>query len=391
MIDKLKKQIQKTGYIKNRKIGGIIPSKYPKLYTDVINNTVVLNNGPVINQTFRARAIFIFKYDGQLNQIIKDNQLMVFNRKLDDFRLVSAEYVKDGWKNCKEKLYETNTVYNKIETINMLKKDNYYLMLFGKAKNRTLIKTNPKLYRSIYHHTSALDDYDKCSNSFYVRIQFLVKYNGEHKKIVCKTCGKKTSFNRKLDQFVDYCADCFPKYPSKKFFKYRYGKDWEIKYLKDKEHRKSLKTNSKSWFIKKYGEDIGLQKYYTYADKQIENLNKVTTKRYSKISQDLFWAIYERLSDEQKAKCYFKTLNFEKIIKDPAIGCYYFPDFVFDDKKIIEYDGIYWHNADKDQIRNNFYKKMGYNVLIITENEFDYKKKPVITIENCIDFLLNEN
>jgi very-short-patch-repair endonuclease len=87
---------------------------------------------------------------------------------------------------------------------------------------------------------------------------------------------------------------------------------------------------------------------------------------------------------------YFKELNYEMFIKDTTYGAFYFPDFVID-KKIIEYDGIYWHNIEKDNYRNDFYKKKGYDVLSITEKDFARSNKNITTVNKCVNFIRNEN
>ena len=54
-------------------------------------------------------------------------------------------YVKSGWNRIKSNLDEIKDVYSLNKTKQLLLEDNYYISLFGKAKNRTLIKDNPKL------------------------------------------------------------------------------------------------------------------------------------------------------------------------------------------------------------------------------------------------------
>jgi very-short-patch-repair endonuclease len=55
--------------------------------------------------------------------------------------------------------------------------------------------------------------------------------------------------------------------------------------------------------------------------------------------------------------------------------------------KIIEYNGNYWHNASKDNIRYSILKKMGYDMLIITSDEYNRNKKPKEIIDKCLKFL----
>jgi very-short-patch-repair endonuclease len=55
--------------------------------------------------------------------------------------------------------------------------------------------------------------------------------------------------------------------------------------------------------------------------------------------------------------------------------------------KIIEYNGVYWHDNAKDEIRYDVLKKMGYDVLVVTSDEYNRNKKPIKIIDNCIKFL----
>ena len=61
-------------------------------------------------------------------------------------------------------------------------------------------------------------------------------------------------------------------------------------------------------------------------------------------------------------------------------------------KKIIEFDGVYWHrnnpeNAKREKIRDEEINTNGYKVLHVSE--LDYKNNPNETIEKCLDFLIN--
>jgi len=117
--------------------------------------------------------------------------------------------VKRGWDNTKKYLLTITDRYSLEDTILKLKHNNYYKKLYGKAKNRTLIKTDPILYLSIYHHTSILEKTLisqktwKGSYNFKYRIKFLVEYNCNIENLKCE-CGKKytwTKFCRKCPSY----------------------------------------------------------------------------------------------------------------------------------------------------------------------------------------------
>lgn len=118
-------------------------------------------------------------------------------------------YVKSGWDRIKNKIDNISNVYSYEDTMRLLKKNDFYKTLFGRAKNRTLIKNDSVLYKSIYHYTEILEKEFKKQNSykgwynFAYRVKFLVEYNCDITKLRCK-CGKKLSWSK-------YCRFC-PEY-----------------------------------------------------------------------------------------------------------------------------------------------------------------------------------
>jgi hypothetical protein len=392
-LDKIKKEIEKTGYFyKNYIIYGF-PKKHKKLYLDIKKITSDLDNTLSVNNTLRARFIFIIKYNCDILKITGQKGVFAFNKKIDDFIDRDVNYTKTGWYKIKENLCKIKDVYDKSTTINLLKNNDFYKSLFGRGKNRFLIKSDPKLYNSIYYHTSSIDDYNISSNSFRIRIIFLIKHLGDYNKILCKKCGKPTSFNFYIKDFTELCINCFNdskvKYPTVGYFQKKYGDDWKIFYEQDRDKIKSIKVNSKKWFIKKYGDKDGIKEYIKYAEKRIDNLNRLKSKKYSDISQELFWKIYNELSDEEKQLCHFKELNDEIFIKD-SDGWFFFPDFVYKNK-IIEYDGKYWHKPEKDLIRTSIYSKHKYKQLILNEDDYSRSNKNNNTVNRCLKFLRDED
>jgi hypothetical protein len=113
--------------------------------------------------------------------------------------------VKQHWDKVKNdiKIIEPYTLN---ETINILKYQDYYKTLLGKARNRTLIRDNIRLYKSIYFYSIKLEEIFINQNSykstynFAKRILFLVEYNSDTEKLKCE-CGKKYSWTK-------YCRIC---------------------------------------------------------------------------------------------------------------------------------------------------------------------------------------
>lgn len=62
----------------------------------------------------------------------------------------------------------------------------------------------------------------------------------------------------------------------------------------------------------------------------------------------------------------------------------YFPDFLILNK-IIETDGIYWHNPEKDKIRDAKLLELGYDILRLSEYEINHEIE--ITTEKIKIFL----
>lgn len=111
---------------------------------------------------------------------------------------------------------------------------------------------------------------------------------------------------------------------------------------------------------------------------------------YSKVSQNLFWEIYNRLSEELKSECYFGSLNKEFGKFDKENNCGYFYDFTLSHSKIvIEFDGDYWHSKEgakeKDEQKQKFIENEGFTMLRIKESDYYNDKEGTVNI--CLDFI----
>jgi G:T-mismatch repair DNA endonuclease (very short patch repair protein) len=180
------------------------------------------------------------------------------------------------------------------------------------------------------------------------------------------------------------------------------------------------KTFSLDICIQKHGKEKGRKIWEDRQKKWLDNLNskseeeKIEINRkklfnnsgYSKISQNLFWSIYEFY---KKNNIKFEELNSEVIRYDKKNKKHYRYDYVdFTLKKCIEFNGDYWHcnpskynenyihtimNKSAKEIWDNDEKKIrwmnehSYQVLTIWESE--YRKNPEQTLEKCLNFLNN--
>jgi len=147
--------------------------------------------------------------------------------------------------------------------------------------------------------------------------------------------------------------------------------------------------------IEKYGKEVGRKKWM---DRQIKWIKNYKKSNFSKISQELFWNIY---NDTKENEIYFATLkngrkddsgkNYEFRLE--LDDCVIIPDFFVKNKsKIIDFDGYYYHrigspNQLRKKERDAVILRNGYKILHIKENDFRYNKEEVI--QRCIDFINN--
>ena len=96
--------------------------------------------------------------------------------------------------------------YEKVKEI--LKEGNYFEKFLGKAKNRTMIKENPTLYKSIMYYTQTLEDAFKLQGSYKTswnfshRIRFIIEHDINLQSLKC-SCGKKYTWTT----YCRYCPD----------------------------------------------------------------------------------------------------------------------------------------------------------------------------------------
>jgi len=179
---------------------------------------------------------------------------------------------------------------------------------------------------------------------------------------------------------------------SKKAFIKKYGENDGIKryweFINKLKIHNGFKCNLES-FQKKYGVEIGKEKYYEWLEKVSINIQKANSKgyNYSKISQKLFWELYEELQD--KNNIYFFELNKEYYF---YLGVENYKFCLVDFKmnnKIIEFQGEYFHSKPeaiiRDKIKKEELENKGYKVLYVWDKE--YKKNRFETIKKCLEFL----
>jgi len=162
-----------------------------------------------------------------------------------------------------------------------------------------------------------------------------------------------------------------------------------------------VKEKMKNTWIEKYGVDNPFKSKEIINKRRINNIEKYGSSYpisenpkipYSKISQELFDAIYDNLSDELKKECYYatcKTAEHSKEFgkKDEENLTYYFYDFTLTELKIIiEFDGEYWHSSEEAKIRDKqkqeFIEKLGFKMIRIKESDFYVNREKIV--EYCL-------
>jgi len=146
--------------------------------------------------------------------------------------------------------------------------------------------------------------------------------------------------------------------------------------------------------VEKYGGDEGKKRW---SERQEKWLNNFPRNSFSKVSQELFLDIHSCITPS--ANVYYASYDRDDM-KDYQNKEYRLnlgektiqPDFIdIDQKKIIEFDGEYWHhgpqvNKDREAERDRAIIEAGYQILHIRER--DYRQNKEETIQECLNFLI---
>jgi very-short-patch-repair endonuclease len=354
---------------------------YPTLLKYINEHTIEMQTF-AMNKKLPAKILFLQKYFGKIENIMRDGKLMIFDNKILDFKVANINAAQKQWNSNNTELLGITDLYTKEETILLLRDS--YMNYFGKSGNRKLLRDNKKLYLSLYKHTSQLDSLNGNLKKFSSRLYILIN----NINVYCEIHNVLKFWRVNNGVFKISCGKCVPKYPSSEYFKKKYGTNWK----EYENERKSLviknKANSLEWFIRKYGDEIGKTKYSDYVTKKMITLSELKANKFSKISQELFWKVYEGLKN--KENIYFHDLNSEFVMKIPIKYNHKNTVMMFDfkqNKKIIEYNGKYWHSKEKDTIRYDILRDIGYDIFVVTSDDYNRNNKNNEIIKNCINFL----
>jgi len=196
-------------------------------------------------------------------------------------------------------------------------------------------------------------------------------------------------------------------------------KYWINKGYTEEEAKEKLKERQRTFTldkcIKKYGKEKGFdvwRKRHEEWSKKIEakyrngEFSKMCKHNYSNIELEFLEELLDKLNTNEKYYCALDNQKqFFRHFKENQQTYAY--DFVMG-KKIIEFNGDYWHCNPKiyeadyyhkmikctakekwefDKTKKELIEKYGYKVMIVWE--YDYRKNPEITINRCIEFLNN--
>jgi very-short-patch-repair endonuclease len=237
----------------------------------------------------------------------------------------------------------------------------------------------------------------------------------------CKWCSKEVKFSSLTRGYTDFCynTSCnvlwYNKYKNRSV---NAGKNIKIShstgdkiptqlgYWLKKGHSLEEATEllndrqttfTKEKCIERHGEEKGLEKWKERQDRWLSNFERLGG--FSKVSQELFWEIYNNLNNkysdiffatndngirnDKKNKEYrIKTQNTTRLLD------FYIPSI----NKCIEFDGSYWHgekrgNQKRDSEREYEILETYSDMKILHIKEQDYKKDKYNVINSCLEFL----
>lgn len=273
---------------------------------------------------------------------------------------------------------------------------NKYIALYGEEKGITKWKEYQEKRKLTYKKKREEGYVFNNGRSLH---EYIKKHGIEEGQILWQERNDKQSYRFSIDYYINkYGLELgmieWVKYCNKMdkgsylFFTNKYGLTEGTK--KYEERINSIKAACLGFNLEKYNEKYGEELGKKILEQNIKkfSFNKRTV---SKISQELFWIIYYELDEEKRKNVFFHELNEEKVIFLHQKEKKFFRlDFLLN-KKIIEFNGTMFHSNEQQKIsdfkRGEILKKLGFDILIITEEE--YKKYKLKTVLKCLKYLHN--
>lgn len=153
----------------------------------------------------------------------------------------------------------------------------------------------------------------------------------------------------------------------------------ETKFNKSKEEKEETNLKRMKSMFENYGVFYNFQR---------------SINGYSKISQELFWKIFERLPKDLQKETYFAELNREFMIGSEINNKIYFIDFAIPSIKFcLEFYGDWWHKNPKKYKHKKYvkqWKKDNYRECSIEQEDFLLYKIWESQYKENKDFWINE-
>lgn len=267
----------------------------------------------------------------------------------------------------KTRAYRKNIIPNRTLFLDRESLKQILLPLYGAKGINIHAEKNLPLKPELIEHTPWIKN-----NNWGERIYCIISNISEAAK--CKNCGDLTKFAQRNIGYHEFCSrKCSAEYQDTKEKRaitniIKYGDAVAFR-------NENVKLKQKETLIARYGVS---NSYHL----------KKSPASFSKISQELFWNVWS--NSKQHGDQYFAELNAE--IRINVNGRIFKPDYAQidgNDKRIIEFDGDYWHSSQeaeqKDFERDTILTSDGWKILRIRESDYLLDKEE--TIMDCIAFL----
>lgn len=273
------------------------------------------------------------------------------------------------------------------------------------------------------HHNLTVDEFRKLYPDNPITCKKFIENNLDGQN---NPCSKRNSSDEEIRNRSPYCLEFWLKRgkteqdyinfieKEKSKAKYREKSMTVEYYLKrgysEEEAKEIIHTkcvsNGLAYYIKKYGEEVGLKKY---KERILKWANKIFTGHtHSKVSDEMISSILENENINPED---FKFGDNEFRVYIPEIKKFYLLDLCnIKEKKAIEFNGDYWHcnpmiyeedyyNRNKrkyakeiwnyDDKKRKFLEKEGYQIMVIWES--DYRTNKDLTVKKAKEFLFGTN
>jgi hypothetical protein len=289
----------------------------------------------------------------------------------------TSEFIKKRYEDEKIEYDNIIDLYSKDDVNKLLNSDEFfYKKYFGKGNVRTLKSKNLKLYKSIIEHTKEYMNIIPHYN-FSASLLIAAELNFDVSNNYCN-CGRTILYDvtNLIIKTTGTCKFCDKQNSGFSIgnYKVRFGDN----YLE--EWHKACQNRSKKI----------LETYY----KNKEGINSHSS--ISKVSREFFEKLIKKLKNTENI--YTDVINHEyivyltkedlNILNENNIEKHVFYLDFWQNNKVIEFNGTYWHRNLKhvDEIRKYILEK-NHGMSVMFVDECEYYKNPDIILAECVNFL----